>query len=135
MSGNEKLKNDFVFREGQDGELQFVGDFDGLYNSEKDPWASSGEGDVEYDKYDKYYKFSRGRLVGAIKAIGNRKTVLEVGCGLGFVIDFMAKELHGSSLNGIDISAVAIEQARKNFPKHMFDVGDIQSSDFIVDKK
>ena len=47
----------------------------------------------------------------------------------------MADILPGSSLSGVDISVIAIEQARKNFPKHNFMVGDIGSSKFVVEQK
>ena len=106
----KKAKDEFIFQEGRDGKLQFVGDFDGLYASDIDPWGQSAKGDLNYKKY---YEFSRARLARAIKSIENKKAVLEIGCGMGFGLNFLADTLSGSSLSGVDISARAIEQARK----------------------
>ena len=128
----KKAKDEFIFQEGRDGKLQFVGDFDGLYASDIDPWGQSAKGDLNYKKY---YEFSRARLARAIKSIENKKAVLEIGCGMGFGLNFLADTLSGSSLSGVDISARAIEQARKNFPKHNFMVGDIGSSKFVLEQK
>ena len=61
--------------------------------------------------------------------------MLEIGCGTGFVLNFLADNLPGSSLSGVDISIIAIEQARKNFPKHNFTAGDIGSSKFVAEQK
>ena len=128
----KKAKGEFIFQEDRDGKLQFVGDFDGLYASDIDPWEQSANGDLNYKKY---YDFSRARLAKAIKSIKNKKTVLEIGCGAGFVLNFLADNLRASSLSGVDISTIAIEQARKNFPKHNFMVGDIGSSKFVAEQK
>ena len=66
----KKVKNEYIFREDRDGKLQFVGDFDGLYASDIDPWAQSANGELNYKKY---YDFSRARLARAIKSIENKK--------------------------------------------------------------
>ena len=66
----KKAKSAFIFQEDRDGKLQFVGDFDGFYASDIDPWAQSANGDLSYKKY---YDFSRGRLARAIKSIENKK--------------------------------------------------------------
>ena len=132
MKKSVTTNSEFVFREGRDGQLQFVGDFDGLYQNQKDPWGQSGNSNVEYEEY---YKFSRTRLVSAIERIENRKSILEIGCGLGYATEFLAKNLAGSALSGMDISAVAIMRAREKFPEYSFEVGDIASSNFIAQEK
>ena len=106
MHNDKKAKDEFIFQEGRDGKLQFVGDFDGLYASDIDPWEQSANGDLNYKKY---YDFSRARLVKAIKSIENKKTVLEIGCGAGFALNFLADNLPDLSLSGVDISTIAIE--------------------------
>ena len=128
----KKAKDEFIFQEDRDGRLQFVGDFDGLYASDIDPWGQSANGDLNYKKY---YDFSRARLARLIKSIENKKTVLEIGCGAGFALNFLADNLPGLSLSGVDISNIAIEQARRNFPKYNFMVGDIGSPKFVVEQK
>ena len=132
MQSDKKNKNEFIFQEDRHGKLQFVGDFNGLYAIDMNPWEQSADGDLNYKKY---YDFSRARLAGAIKNIENKKTVLEVGCGTGFVLKFLADNLPGSSLSGVDISSIAIEHARKKFPKHNYMVGDIGSSGFAAEQK
>ena len=128
----KRAKSELIFKEGLDGKLQFVGDFDGFYAVEINPWEQSADGDLNYKKY---YDFSRARLAEAIKNIENKKTILEVGCGAGFVLNFLADNLPGSSLSGVDISSIAIEHARQKFPKHNYTVGDIGSLEFAAEKK
>ena len=49
----KKAKDAFIFQEGRDGKLQFVGDFDGLYASDIYPSAQSANSDLNYKKnYD-----------------------------------------------------------------------------------
>ena len=130
----KKVSEEFIFQENQEGQLQFIGDFDGLYASDSDPWGQSANSGSDSD-YSKYYNFSRTRIGEEIKSIKNKNTLLEIGCGTGYVLNFLADSLSGSSLSGVDISPVAIQQARKRFPEHNFAVGDIQSSGFMVEQK
>lgn len=127
----KKASKEFIFKENREGQLKFIGDFDGLYASDSDPWSQSADS-VDGNDYRKYYNFSRTRLSNEITNIENKKDLLEVGCGTGFVLNFLADSLPGSSLNGIDISPIAIQRARKNFPEYNFSVGDIQSSELVV---
>jgi SAM-dependent methyltransferase len=123
----------FIFQENREGQLQFIGDFDGLYASDSDPWSQSANGIKGYD-YRKYYNFSRTRLGKEIKNIESKKDLLEVGCGTGFVLKFLADSLPSLSLNGIDISPIAIQRARVNFPEYNFSVGDIQSPELVAEQ-
>ena len=121
----------FVFRERDDGELEFIGDFDGLYRNEKDPWAQSGNDDQWVD----YYNFSRGNIVKAIDQLSSTGSLVEIGCGIGFVTDFIAQNLPGYEVDGMDISSVAVERASEKFPKYNFMSCDIGSRDFgLVEK-
>ena len=51
------------------------------------------------------------------------------------MVNFLSKNFEGLSLHGVDISGVAIERARNNFPEHHFMVGDIGSSEFLIEPK
>ena len=113
--------------------MQFIGDFDGLYATESDPWCQSSNS-LGSSSYSKYYDFSRTRLAEEIADIKNQD-LLEVGCGGGFVLNFLADSFPGSSLSGVDISPIAISQARKRFPEYNFLVGDIQSPEFSEEQK
>jgi SAM-dependent methyltransferase len=132
MNTEKNSKTELIFKEDTDGKLQFVGDFDGLYAIDMNPWEQSADSDLNYNKY---YDFSRARLAEAIKNIENKKTILEVGCGKGFALNLLADNLPDSSLSGVDISSIAIEHARKKFPNHNYMVGDIGSSEFAAEQK
>lgn len=121
--------NDFIFKE-KNGGLEFIGDFNSLYKNLDDPWYQSCQTE-EPIKY--YYKFSRDRLITQLKNI-NPKTVLEVGCGLGYVTENIQSSLNCDVL-GMDVSEVAISRAIDNFPNLIFKQGDIKSENFIVEKK
>ena len=51
------------------------------------------------------------------KAVGSTgcTTLLDAGCGEGFVVDFLAREHPDLKISGVDISEDAIEYAKKNF--------------------
>ena len=47
MMDDDTSSGDFVFRKGADGNLEFVGDFETLYQTEEDPWdQSAGDSDM-----------------------------------------------------------------------------------------
>ena len=111
---------DFVFRKDAGGNLEFVGDFEKLYETEEDPWDQSG-GDSDMAAY---YAHSRKRLLATLAGLA-AASVIEVGCGLGMVTE----EIRGlSSVEravGMDISPTAIEKASEKYPGCEFLVGDI----------
>lgn len=113
---------DFIFREA-DEELRFVGDFNGLYQAEDDPWGQSGgKSDKEH-----YYFVQRTNLANLIYRHSRFGRVLEVGCGLGHSTNIL-RRLSGSDIDGLDISEVAVEKARKKYPHYEFFVGDIREA-------
>ena len=65
---------DYVFTE-REGELVFVGDFDGYYNDCDDPGSNRVLGDGFY------YEKSRARMLETLGRL-EPVTILEVGCGL-----------------------------------------------------
>lgn len=116
------MSGGIIFDETGDGDLRFVGDFEGLYQRDADPWGQSG------DRADNasYYRFSRHRLAMALLGhIGNSQGCrLEIGCGYGHAMNAVAKAT-GGDWTGIDISKTAIDKARELFPAHAFHVSDI----------
>lgn len=47
MMDDDTSPGDFVFRKGADGNLEFVGDFETLCQTEEDPWdQSAGDSDM-----------------------------------------------------------------------------------------
>ena len=117
--------SDHVFKENAVGGLDFIGDFDGFYNEDPDPWGQSNR----WGPMAKYYDHSRAVLAEAVrKHVPTFGSVLEIGCGIGFALDHICA-LHKITPTGIDISKVAIERAQKHFPKRKFIQADITSAD------
>lgn len=128
---------DFIFARRPDGGLEFRGDFEGLYKADPDPWGQSGE----HPRMKEYYAFSRANLVAALKGLSypadstphspgyGLQGILEVGCGAGYVVDLLSRALPCSWFTGIDISASAVDLARKLCPHQGFAVGDFATLD------
>ncbi|MDP2324554.1 MAG: class I SAM-dependent methyltransferase, partial [Gammaproteobacteria bacterium] len=114
----------FIFARRPDGGLEFRGDFEGLYKADPDPWGQSGE----HTRMKEYYEFSRGNLICALEDFDEPQdyhgpqwgSLLEVGCGLGHVTNFLTGLFPGALVEGMDISATAIERAGKLFPSIQF---------------
>jgi len=83
------MKNNYVFKENKDGKLNFVGDFDLLYENEVDPWDQSGIN----NQYTDYYKGSRSQLNSELKKI-NPPKLFEIGCGLGYTTKLIKESLN-----------------------------------------
>lgn len=120
------LTQEFVFRPLPDGQLEFVGDFEGLYQNVQDPWDQSGQ-DPETRTY---YQTSRSRLAEVINGNGIAGVGLEVGCGLGYAMEFLSCSTD-VIWEGLDISYEAVERAKKlwanRIPPRNFYQGDICS--------
>jgi SAM-dependent methyltransferase len=133
---NERVSKDFVFRTEKNGSLSFVGDFEGYYKSNGDPWGQKGDD----DRLREYYAFSRHNILKSIESVIDSKAedvdILEVGCGFGYVSSKLHKELSGNvNITGMDISPTAISKAKALFPSLEFIVGDIRSEYLNVGKK
>ena len=109
---------DYVFTE-REGELVFVGDFDGYYNDCDDPWEQSGVGGMA-----SYYEKSRARMLETLGRL-EPVTILEVGCGLGYTTNRIASACDGYEVTGCDISSVALSKASALFPQLRFEQWDI----------
>jgi len=124
-----KISKDYVFKENN-GKLEFVGDFDGLYSEDDNPWGQNGED----NRLGNYYKFSQKNILNHLKNRVKSKSLLEVGCGLGYVLDFFNKNSH-LVCEGADISKVAIDKAKLSFPQYVFHKLDIQIDTISLKKK
>jgi 2-polyprenyl-3-methyl-5-hydroxy-6-metoxy-1,4-benzoquinol methylase len=60
---------------------------------------------------------------------GSDLEVLDVGCGLGEMLAFLAAELPQSRFTGVDFSGGAIESCRRRFPQHRWEVADVVTDD------
>jgi len=110
---------DFIFKENAQGELKFVGDFDGLYQAEVDPWQQSANS----SDMASYYHFSRSRIGAYINKI-DCNHFLEVGCGVGHSTQQLITLSH-CRFAGADISETAITKAINLYPAidfYQFDI-------------
>ena len=123
------ISKEYVFKKNN-GALELVGDFDGLYNDLDNPWGQDGSD----DRLGNYYKFSQNNILKHLLNITNSKIMLEVGCGLGYVVDFFNKNSH-LICEGADISKVAINKASVSFPQYTFYQLDIQDDIRFMKKK
>lgn len=139
-----KIKNEgLVFTELPTGQLEFVGNFEALYNTDPDPWNQSGHtGD---EALRKYYQSSRAVLISAVRDIMHsiqpleHRWGMEIGCGHGHVTQLLHGTAGGTWV-GIDISQEAIRVAQDNIVQEpfklgglMFDQGDITKVSFPKD--
>ncbi len=97
---------DFVICEGQ-----FVGQFDSMYrNSSEVPWHQ-----------DKTVNSIFSDLTVALLKARRVRSLLDVGCGLGYMTDRLRREIPGlERVVGIDVSETAISRAREMFPEIEF---------------
>ena len=109
----------YIFKE-VDNKLIFIGDFDGFYKQDNDPWGQSASSEMS-----RYYQLSRQRLVHIISTIKDKSMIVEIGCGLGYVTKLISDEFPQSKVMGIDISETAIKKATQLFPCLNFIEADI----------
>lgn len=129
--------NQHVFKPGRKNSLKFVGNFEEFYREDHDPWNQSG---TDQDAIiTGYYQVSRARLAQVLDkllSIGellhkNRKAhVLEVGCGLGYVVGMLQDKFEKTAvITGLDVSQTAVKRAKRLFPGSRFVTGDITATD------
>lgn len=116
----EIVSKNYIFSENAEGVLVFKGNFEEYYKDVGDPWGQSAAADQDMDTY---YRLSRERVNTRLKSL-NPKTVLEVGCGLGFALNDIAKGI-SADFSGTDISTTAIDKAKNIFPNYHFFSSDI----------
>ena len=120
------MSKEFIFKE-RNKVLEFVGNFEELYKDQEDPWHQSGcPSDMK-----EFYECSRKRLDDAILSI-NPKSLLEVGCGLGYTTQKIQNSLPNCQVTGIDISETAIKKAKEKFPNLRFITADIMSNSINI---
>ena len=116
-----------VFKKREDGTrvLDFVGDFDALYEAEIDPWCQSGTSGIRAD----YYSYSRRKLVRRLTSRLNSNAYgLEIGSGYGYLTSMLSKPFH---MTGMDVSDIAIRRAEQLHPGIEFIRGDVTVDDFV----
>jgi len=117
---------EYVFKR-TDNALELVGNFEGLYQAEVDPWQQSA---AIPSPMSIYYQFSRARLALALASHGMSKCEgVEFGCGLGYSTATLAEVLN-CKMVGIDKSPTAVQRAAVLHPICKFALGDLSSPAF-----
>jgi SAM-dependent methyltransferase len=124
------VSKDFIFKEDcKGGGLRFLGDFDGLYRADENPWGQDGSD----NRMGLYYKYSRENILNVLNSkYSNKKTLIEIGSGLGNVVDLLSTKTP-FQCSGSDISSVAISRATKKYQNNKFYCFDIKSKELNVE--
>lgn len=111
----------YIFKPNSDGQLAFVGDFEGLYKASEDPWQQLG---FDSDTHA-YYWYSRHNILNVLSKFHQLPSIAEVGCGLGQVCGLLKDTQLYEKVTGFDISETAIQKAKKDHPDIDFKVANI----------
>lgn len=70
-----------------------------------------------YDRISRMpqFKLIRRNFVKILKKYAIKKSITDIGCGPGYLLQVIAKELPESTLVGVDISEEMVERAKANF--------------------
>jgi len=112
----DTISKDYVFKE-VDGQIKYIGNFEGLYHYVEDPWSQKGS---------QHHKPNRLKLIKHLERL-QPKSILDIGCGLGHLTQ-AAKTLITDDVLGVDISKICIEKAGSLFPDTKFQELDIRKS-------
>ena len=102
--------HDYVFKDGV-----FVGQFELMYkDSGEIPWHQNKTAKDIFTDLDLL-------ILKHMQARHDFKSVVEIGCGLGFVCNRVYSEVENlDKVSGIDISQTALKKARQSFPQISF---------------
>lgn len=102
---------DYVIRDGK-----FVGKFEEMYQKFDNPWHQI---EVVENSYARH---------ATLMSIKNRgiQSLIEIGCGLGVFTNYLAENLPGVRISGMDISETAVKKARETYQHIEFICGDIK---------
>ena len=110
-----------IFRKGKKNQLNFVGDFEGLYSDTDDPWGQSGKSNDE--PMNQFYALSRRVFARDLRCCQKHiNSVIEIGCGTGETTKLISDVFKGKQVLGCDVSEKAIEKARNNYPNLNFQI-------------
>lgn len=80
-------------------------------------------------RFDWYYMADKWEFEQAIRDISGCRRILEVGCGPGFFVERIGRQLPGSVVKGIELSEWAIQQAwAKSLPVEAVDLRHLVST-------
>lgn len=103
--------NDYIFS-CRDGEFRLTRQFEQMYRSCEDPHGQSSE--LEHLDYQIVILSLRHML--KLLPPGASRSLLDVGCGLGYFTGYLHDQLQGWSVTGADISPTALAKAAQRHP-------------------
>ena len=110
--------HDYVFKDGR-----LVGEFDAMYqNSDEVPWHQD----------ESAFAFFSDITLTILKSV-QAPRILELGCGLGYFTRRIQQACESAEIFGADISAKAIEDARRLHPGIEFFPVDILQPDSVAE--
>ena len=99
--------------------MSYINQQNQLYLEKEDPW------NVFYGPRrkinDQYYRIIMGTIPFDMKYI------VDIGCGLGRLVDMINTEMKDKTAIGVDSSPICIENTKKRYPSYHFEVGDIRT--------
>jgi len=103
----KKIYSDYIIQKDSSGLKKYIADYEGMYKNCDDPHYQSNFNKLEIDF-----------VVQTVKKVWrmfNLNSVIDVGCGLGFLSNHIFKELGNPKFFACDISETAISKASKKF--------------------
>lgn len=103
----------------------FRGDFEGMYQNIADPWGCESKKSSLNNKifiditFDGDCRFDR---------------ILDIGCGLGGLLNLVVDRNQGGYALGLDVSQTAISKAKERYPNLNFQCRDIRQSPLVDDQ-
>lgn len=97
---------------------KFIGKFEEMYQNFDDPWHQTTS-PIHKDSYSRNFSIINIRKYKI-------KSLIEVGCGLGYYTDLIHK-ITGIKILGIDISPTAVKKAKEKWPNLTFKVDDVKN--------
>ena len=84
----------------------------------------------DFLRYNPGARHRRRLVLGSLRAHAPAAaTILDVGCGVGEMVEFLAARLPGRAFTGVDLSPVAVDSCRRRMPMHDWRVVDITAGE------
>ena len=122
----KKIYSDYIIQKDSSGFKKYIADFEGMYKNCDDPHNQSNIDKLEFDFVVQIAK--------KVWRLSNLHSVVDVGCGLGFLSNRIFKELGYPKFFACDISETSISRASKKFKNINFFQFDLQEKREIPSK-
>ncbi len=93
-----------------------------------DSFATQRQADIKSGKMKSHFFIEKPAMKSLLPELSNKR-VLMIGCGTGDESELL-KEYGAKELMGIDVSRVSLDIAKKTYPEHDFQFGDMNNLQF-----